>query len=376
MSVLEVQGLEKTYGRRQVVAGVSMRVEESEIVGLLGPNGAGKSTSFKMTCGIVRPDRGRVMLAGQDVTDWPLFRRASEGGMGYLAQESSVFKKLTVEQNILALFELLGVGYRDRKKRTQKLLEDFEITHIRRSKAGRLSGGERRRLEIARCLVSDPKIIMLDEPFAGIDPVTVQNIQDIIVRLRDRNIAILITDHAAREILQTVDRCYVISKGSVLVEGSPDVVRNHPTVRKEYLGDIGNEPVNFPISPDSAGSSQPLEANRVRQNPQPQHQTIDALHTPFDSPREVPTASATLLGMRGADNALVPDETVSDATVPNSILHATDDAVSVHGFSEAEYSQGFAQDENVPLGRRVARNDSAEANSGRKVKLRRKRTDV
>jgi lipopolysaccharide export system ATP-binding protein len=238
MSVLEVQGLEKTYGRRRVVSGVSMRVEESEIVGLLGPNGAGKSTSFKMTCGIVRPDRGRVLLGEQDVTDWPLFRRASEGGMGYLAQESSVFKKLTVEQNVSSLLELLGVGHRERKKRTLELLEDFEITHIRRSKAGKLSGGERRRLEIARCLVSDPKIIMLDEPFAGIDPVTVQNIQQIIHRLRDRGIAILITDHAAREILETVDRCYVISKGSVLVEGEPDVVRSHPEVRKEYLGEL------------------------------------------------------------------------------------------------------------------------------------------
>jgi len=241
MNILEVEGLEKTYGRRRVVSGVSMTVGEAEIVGLLGPNGAGKSTSFKMTCGIVRPDRGQVYLNGQVVTDWPLFRRAKEGGMGYLAQESSVFRKLTVEQNILAVFELLGVSSRERKLRTQKLLEDFDITHIRRSKAGRLSGGERRRLEIARCLVSDPRIIMLDEPFAGIDPVTVQNIQEIIAKLRERGIAILITDHAAREILQTVDRCYVINKGAVLVEGSPDEVRRHPEVRKEYLGDIGQE---------------------------------------------------------------------------------------------------------------------------------------
>lgn len=237
-TVLDVQDLEKTYGRRKVVGGVSLQVNASEIVGLLGPNGAGKSTSFKMTCGIVRPDRGRVILAGTDVTDWPLFRRASEGRMGYLAQESSVFRKLSVEQNILSVFELLGVPYRERKKRTQQLLEDFEITHIRKSKAGKLSGGERRRLEIARCLVSDPKIIMLDEPFAGIDPVTVQNIQEIILKLRDRGIAILITDHAAREILQTVDRCYVINKGTVMTHGTPDEVMQHPQVRKDYLGDI------------------------------------------------------------------------------------------------------------------------------------------
>ncbi|MFK7738523.1 MAG: LPS export ABC transporter ATP-binding protein [Pirellulaceae bacterium] len=253
MSVLAVKGLEKTYGRRKVVNGVSMNVEESEIVGLLGPNGAGKSTSFKMTCGIVRPDRGQVILGDRDVTQWPLFRRASEGKMGYLAQESSVFRKLTVEQNILSIFELLGVSYRERKLRTNQLLEDFEITHIRKSKAGRLSGGERRRLEIARCLVSEPEIIMLDEPFAGIDPVTVQSIQEIIAKLRDRGIAILITDHAAREILQTVDRCYVISKGTVLVEGPPDAIRQHPEVRKEYLGDIGDD-----VEPQTAAQAHAL----------------------------------------------------------------------------------------------------------------------
>lgn len=238
MSVLNVEGLEKSYGRRKVVNGVSMVVNQAEIVGLLGPNGAGKSTSFKMTCGIVKPDRGKVFLGEKDVTSWPLYRRASEGHMGYLAQESSVFRKLTVEQNILSIYELLGVPYRERKLRTNQLLEDFEITHIRRSKAGKLSGGERRRLEIARCLVSNPEIIMLDEPFAGIDPVTVQSIQEIIAKLRQRGIAILITDHAAREILQTVDRCYVISKGTVLCEGYPDKVRKHPEVRREYLGDI------------------------------------------------------------------------------------------------------------------------------------------
>lgn len=262
MNILEVHGLEKSYGRRRVVSGVSLSVGEAEIVGLLGPNGAGKSTSFKMTCGIVRPDRGRVFLNGRDVTDWPLFRRASEGGMGYLAQESSVFRKLSVEQNIMSVFELLGVSYRERKLRTKQLLEDFDITHIRRSRASRLSGGERRRLEIARCLVSDPKIIMLDEPFAGIDPVTVQSIQEVISKLRDRGIAILITDHAAREILQTVDRCYVISKGAVLVEGTPEEVRRHPEVRREYLGDLGGETVrsyvpahHLRLAPDSVAST-------------------------------------------------------------------------------------------------------------------------
>jgi len=256
MDVLEVRGLEKSYGRRKVVSGVSLHVGQSEIVGLLGPNGAGKSTSFRMTCGIVKPDRGQVFLGGQEVTDWPMYRRAREGRMGYLAQESSVFRKLTVEQNILAVLELLGMPYRQRHVRTQQLLEEFDITHIRKSRAGRLSGGERRRLEIARCLVSDPQIIMLDEPFAGIDPVTVQSIQQVIERLRQRGISILITDHAAREILDTVDRCYVINKGTVLCEGPPHTVKQHPDVRKEYLGDIGDEPVvpmNSPIPQPQLG---------------------------------------------------------------------------------------------------------------------------
>ena len=238
MDVMNVVGLEKTYGRRKVVSGVSMRVGESEIVGLLGPNGAGKSTSFRMTCGLVMPDRGQVFLGGEEVTYWPMFRRARDGGMGYLAQESSVFRRLTVEQNISAMLELLGVGWSDRRKRTNELLAQFKITHIRRSRAAKLSGGERRRLEIARCLVSNPRIIMLDEPFAGIDPVTVQSIQQTIFDLRDTGISILITDHAALEILAAVDRCYVINKGSVLCEGTPEQVKQHPEVRKQYLGNI------------------------------------------------------------------------------------------------------------------------------------------
>ena len=248
MDVFEVRGLEKVYGRRKVVGGVSLRVAEAEIVGLLGPNGAGKSTSFRMACGIVKPDRGQVFLGGEEVTDWPMYRRAREGRMGYLAQESSVFRKLTVEQNILAVLELLGMPYRQRRMRTEQLLEEFDIKHIRKSRASRLSGGERRRLEIARCLVADPQIIMLDEPFAGIDPVTVQSIQQVIERLRQQGISILITDHAAREILNTVDRCYVINKGTVLCEGPPEAIKQHPDVRKEYLGDIGDEATTQPLS--------------------------------------------------------------------------------------------------------------------------------
>lgn len=252
MDVLEVKSLEKTYGRRKVVDGVSLRVGPGEIVGLLGPNGAGKSTSFRMTCGMVIPDRGTVFLSGQDVTQWPMYRRARDGKMGYLAQEASVFRKLTVEQNILSMLELLGVDRKTRKKRCQELLEQFDITHIRKSRAGKLSGGERRRLEIARCLVSNPEIIMLDEPYAGIDPVTVQSIRGTIMKLRDAGIAILITDHAAMEILRTVDRCYVINKGKVLCEGTPEEIKRHPKVQSEYLGDV-EETVTASSTPSQTG---------------------------------------------------------------------------------------------------------------------------
>lgn len=236
--VLEAVDLQKTYGRRRVVDGVHLHVGPAEIVGLLGPNGAGKSTSFRMICGMVEPDRGRVYLEGRDVTQWPMFRRARDGHMGYLPQEPSVFKKLSVEQNISSLLELLGMDRASRKERTDQLLEEFNITHIRKSKAGGLSGGERRRLEIARCLVSNPRIVMLDEPFAGIDPVTVQSIQEVILQLRESGISVLITDHAAREILGTVDRCYVIYQGQVLVDGTPDEVKQHPKVQQEYLGNL------------------------------------------------------------------------------------------------------------------------------------------
>ena len=247
MDVLEVKSLGKTYGGRKVVDGVSFRVAPGEIVGLLGPNGAGKSTSFRMTCGLVDPDKGTVRLNDQEVTRWPFYRRAREGGMGYLPQQTSVFAKLSTEQNLLAMMELLGMGRRERLARCEELLEQFRITHIRKSKAGKLSGGEKRRLEIARCLVSEPEIIMLDEPFAGIDPVTVQSIQGIIRELRDHGISILITDHAAREILQITDRTYVISEGQVLCSGTADQIVAHEEVKRKYLGEIDS----FAPSPTS-----------------------------------------------------------------------------------------------------------------------------
>ncbi len=237
MAILEVKGLVKTYGRRRVVDGVGFEVHRGEVVGLLGPNGAGKTTSFRMTCGMIEPDQGQVILNGKDVTKWPMFRRARDGGMGYLAQESSVFRKLSAQKNLLGMMELLGVKWRARRARCNELLEQFNITHIRRSLAGSLSGGERRRLEIARCLVSDPQIILLDEPFTGIDPVTIQSIQGIVRELRSRGIAILITDHQVRETLQITDRSYVISKGQVLCHGTPQEVVNHAEAREKYFGD-------------------------------------------------------------------------------------------------------------------------------------------
>jgi lipopolysaccharide export system ATP-binding protein len=237
VALLKVRGLVKSYGRRRVVDGVDFEVHPGEIVGLLGPNGAGKTTSFRMTCGMIDPDAGRVSLAGQDVTNWPMYRRAKEGGMGYLAQESSVFRKLSVQKNLLGVMEMLGMNRKTRNRRAEELMEQFGIAALRRSRAMSLSGGERRRLEIARSLVSDPQIILLDEPFTGIDPVTIDSIQGIIRDLRDRGISILITDHQVRETLEITDRSYVIRAGQVLCHGRPREVLRNPEARKYYFGE-------------------------------------------------------------------------------------------------------------------------------------------
>jgi lipopolysaccharide export system ATP-binding protein len=253
MPLLQVEGLVKSYGRRRVVDGVDFEVARGEIVGLLGPNGAGKTTSFRMTCGMIEPDAGKVLLGEHNVTRWPMYRRAREGGMGYLAQESSVFRKLSVENNLLGVMEMLGMDRKVRKDRCDELLEQFKITHLRKSKAMSLSGGERRRLEIARCLVSEPQIILLDEPFTGIDPVTIHSIQDIIRDLRSAGISILITDHQVRETLQITDRSYVIRSGQVLCQGRPDEVLRNPEARKYYFGE-GMDLGPIGPAPQSAGS--------------------------------------------------------------------------------------------------------------------------
>ncbi len=237
MALLTAEGLVKNYGRRRVVDGVDFHVEAGEIVGLLGPNGAGKTTSFRMTCGMVSPDSGRVLLDNEDVTHWPMYTRARDGGMGYLAQEQSVFRKLSVEQNLLAIMELVGMDRRERKRRCEELLEQFDIARIRKSKAHYISGGEKRRLEIARCLITQPRIILLDEPFTGIDPVTIHSIQKIIMNLRSDGISILITDHRERETLAITDRSYVIRAGKVLCHGTAQEVLSNPDARKYYFGE-------------------------------------------------------------------------------------------------------------------------------------------
>lgn len=238
MSILVAEGLVKIYGSRRVVDGVGFHVDHGEIVGLLGPNGAGKTTSFRMTCGMIEPNAGKLMLNDIDVTKWPMYRRAKDGHMGYLAQESSVFRKLTVEKNLLAVLELVGkLDRKGRRRRCDELLEQLNITHLRKAMAISLSGGERRRLEIARSLVSEPHIILLDEPFTGIDPVTIASIQKIIRQLRAEGISVLITDHQVRETLQITDRSYVIREGKVLCHGTPNEVISNAEARKYYFGE-------------------------------------------------------------------------------------------------------------------------------------------
>jgi lipopolysaccharide export system ATP-binding protein len=243
MAILEVRGLVKYYGRRKVVDCVDFDVDVGEVVGLLGPNGAGKTTSFRMTTGQVTPNAGLVRFDSQDVTPLPMFQRARRG-MGYLAQDTSVFRKLTVEQNILAILEAMPahrvlkrkLSRAERYKKTDEVLERFGLTHLRKNNAARLSGGEKRRLEIARCLVCDPLLILLDEPFTGIDPQTIEDIQQIVRGLRDQGIGILITDHRAKEILDVVDRSYLIKGGKVLCHGTPQQLIGDPVATAAYLG--------------------------------------------------------------------------------------------------------------------------------------------
>ncbi len=236
MANLEAQHLAKSYKGRQVVIDVSLRVEEGQIVGLLGPNGAGKTTCFYMIAGIVRADRGQVFIDGEDVTRQPMHGRARRG-LGYLPQEASVFRKLTVRENILAILETRKELDREaREGLLQQLLEEFHITHIKDSPGMALSGGERRRVEIARALATEPKFILLDEPFAGVDPISVSDIKAIIQQLKSKNIGVLITDHHVRETLDICERSYIVSEGHIIAEGDAKTVLNNKKVREVYLG--------------------------------------------------------------------------------------------------------------------------------------------
>ena len=232
---LEASGLVKRYKGRTVVNGVSISASCGEIVGILGPNGAGKTTSFYMIVGLVRPNEGTILFRGEDVTKLPVYMRARRG-LGYLAQEASVFRKLSVEENLLAILESLPLNRAGRKARCEELLDSLRLSHVAKQKAYTLSGGERRKLEIARALVRRPSILMLDEPFSGVDPLAVHDIQQIVIGLRDQGLGIIITDHNVRETLAVVNRAYLISEGKVLCEGSSDFLVNDPEARKVYLG--------------------------------------------------------------------------------------------------------------------------------------------
>jgi lipopolysaccharide export system ATP-binding protein len=235
-AALAAFNLQKTYGRRRVVDDVTLHVEQGEVVGLLGANGAGKTTTFYMITGLERPDRGTIRLAGRDITKLPMYLRARLG-LGYLPQEPSVFRKMTAAQNILAVLETMGLRRRERFKRLEELLEEFGIGHVRNTRGDALSGGERRRTEIARALATEPQYILLDEPFAGIDPKAIDDIQTVILYLRDRGIGILITDHNVRETLGVTDRAYIMSEGRIFRSGNPQELIEDAEVRKHYLGE-------------------------------------------------------------------------------------------------------------------------------------------
>ena len=233
--VLRTEGLVKRYGKRTVVNDVSINVRQGEIVGLLGPNGAGKTTSFYMTTGLIVPNAGHIYLDDHDITDYPVYKRARVG-IGYLPQEASVFRKLSVEDNIMAVLEMTKLTRQQQLDKLESLIADFNLGKVRKNKGDQLSGGERRRTEIARCLAIDPKFIMLDEPFAGVDPIAVEEIQHVVWRLKYRNIGILITDHNVQETLTITDRAYLLFEGRILFQGKPEELAENQTVREKYLG--------------------------------------------------------------------------------------------------------------------------------------------
>ncbi len=236
MEGLIAQGLFKRFGPRRVVDNVSFDIQHGEVVGLLGPNGAGKTTSFYMMVGLLRPDGGRIFLEGEEISDLPMYKRCRMG-IGYLPQESSVFRKLTVEENLLAVLEILDLSHAQRMDRLHELLEELDLARLARHKAFSLSGGERRRLEITRALITSPRYLLLDEPFTGIDPIAIGDIQEIVARLRERGLGILITDHNVRETLAITDRAYILYDGKILVSGTAMELAQNPIAREIYLGE-------------------------------------------------------------------------------------------------------------------------------------------
>ena len=237
MRTLETEEIGKTYAGRQVVRSVSMKIAQGEVVGLLGPNGAGKTTSFYMIVGLVRPDSGRIIADGDEITRLPMYLRARQYGISYLPQEPSIFRKLTVEENILAVLEAQQLSWQSRRIRTERLIEQLNLGHVRKTLGYALSGGERRRVEIARCLAIEPAFILLDEPFSGIDPIAVLELQEIIFDLKMNGIGVLITDHNVRETLSVTDRAYIINEGRILFAGSPGELGRNIEVRRIYLGE-------------------------------------------------------------------------------------------------------------------------------------------
>jgi lipopolysaccharide export system ATP-binding protein len=237
MKTLATEEIGKAYGGRQVVRGVSLEIRQGEVVGLLGPNGAGKTTSFYMIVGLVRPDSGRILIDGADITRTPMYLRAREYGISYLPQEPSIFRKLTVEENILAVLETQHITWEARRKRAENLMAQLNLGHVRRTGGYALSGGERRRVEIARCLAISPAFILLDEPFSGIDPIAVLDLQQIIFELKSSGIGVLITDHNVRETLSVTDRAYIINEGRIFRTGTPGELGRDPEVKRVYLGE-------------------------------------------------------------------------------------------------------------------------------------------
>jgi lipopolysaccharide export system ATP-binding protein len=233
--ILRADNIKKKYGSRTVVNGISLQVEQGQIVGLLGPNGAGKTTSFYMIVGMIQPNAGNIYLDDENITNDAMYKRAQKG-IGYLAQEASVFRKLSVEDNILSVLQFSTLSKIEQRKKMESLIEEFSLGHVRKNRGDLLSGGERRRTEIARCLASDPKFILLDEPFAGVDPIAVEDIQGIVAQLKNRNIGILITDHDVQATLSITDKTYLMFEGGILKEGTPEELAQDETVRRVYLG--------------------------------------------------------------------------------------------------------------------------------------------